>query len=149
MENEKVERYKLWPTNLDRKQFADVIDSESKEELNRRHPLVWRKYQRQPDPRPKMIDCYFYFYDQLATFMKSDEYQQPLPERVATMHEALRGALQVVTVELEGDDDPQVICETLNARGEPLLPSDLLRNFIFLREGGAGTTLYRVLVAIR
>lgn len=49
------------------------------------------------------------------------------------MHEALRGALQVVTVELEGDDDPQVIFETLNARGEPLLPSDLLRNFIFLR----------------
>jgi hypothetical protein len=49
------------------------------------------------------------------------------------MHEALRGSLQVVTVELEGDDDPQVIFETLNARGEPLLPSDLLRNFVFLR----------------
>lgn len=133
MENEKVERYKLWPTNLDRKQFADVIDSESKDELNRRHPLVWRKYQRNPDPRPKMIECYHYFYDQLTAFMKSDEHKQPIPERVATMHEALRGALQVVTVELEGDDDPQVIFETLNARGEPLLPSDLLRNFIFLR----------------
>jgi uncharacterized protein with ParB-like and HNH nuclease domain len=49
------------------------------------------------------------------------------------LHDALRGALQVVTVELEADDDPQVIFETLNARGEPLLPSDLLRNFIFLR----------------
>ena len=133
MENEKVERYKLWPTNLDRKQFADVIDSASTEELNRRHPLVWRKYQRKPDSRPKMIECYLYFYDQLSTFMKSDEYKQLTPERVATMHEALRGALQVVTVELEGDDDPQVIFETLNARGEPLLPSDLLRNFIFLR----------------
>jgi uncharacterized protein with ParB-like and HNH nuclease domain len=35
--------------------------------------------------------------------------------------------------ELESDDDPQVIFETLNARGDPLLPSDLLRNFIFLR----------------
>jgi uncharacterized protein with ParB-like and HNH nuclease domain len=133
MENEKVERYKLWPTNLDRKQFSDVIDSASKEELNRRHPLVRRKYQRTPDPRPKMIECYLYFYDQLTTFIKSDEYQQLLPERVASMHEALRGALQVVTVELEGEDDPQVIFETLNARGEPLLPTDLLRNFIFLR----------------
>jgi Protein of unknown function DUF262/Protein of unknown function (DUF1524) len=133
MENEKVERYKLWPTNLDRKQFANVIDSASKEELNRRHPLVRRKYKRTPDPRPKMIDCYLYFFDQLTTFMRSEEHQQPLPDRVATMHEALRGALQVVTVELEGDDDPQVIFETLNARGEPLLPSDLLRNFIFLR----------------
>lgn len=133
MENEKVERYKLWPTNLDRKRFADVIDSASKEELNKRHPIVWRKYQRKPDPRPTVIECYLYFYDQLTAFMKTEEHQQALPERVATMHEALRGALQVVTVELEGDDDPQVIFETLNARGEPLLPSDLLRNFIFLR----------------
>lgn len=133
MENEKVERYKLWPTNLDRKQFADVIDAASKEELNRRYPLVRRKYQRKPDPRPKMIECYLYFYEQFISFMKSEEHQLPLSERVAIMHEALRGALQVVTVELEGDDDPQVIFETLNARGEPLLPSDLLRNFIFLR----------------
>ena len=133
MENEKIERYKLWPTNLDRKQFADVVDSASKDELNKRHPIVRRKYQRKDDPRPKMIECYVFFYGQLLAFMKSEDYSQPLPERVATMHEALRGALQVVTVELEGDDDPQVIFETLNARGEPLLPSDLLRNFIFLR----------------
>jgi len=133
MENEKVEGYKLWPTNVDRKSFSDVIDSASEDELNKRHPVVWRKYQRQADPRPKMIECYFYFYGQLTTFMKSEEHQQALPERVAMMHEALRGALQVVTVELEGEDDPQVIFETLNARGEPLLPSDLLRNFIFLR----------------
>jgi len=133
MEDEEVERYKLWPTNLDRKQFSDVVDSGSKEELNRRHPVVRRKYQRKPDPRPKMIECYLYFYDKIATFMKSEEYAQSLPERVKSMHDALRGALQVVTVELESDDDPQVIFETLNARGEPLLPSDLLRNFIFLR----------------
>jgi len=133
MENEKVERYKLWPTNLDRKQFADVIDSGSRQELNKRYPLVKRKYQRSYDPRPKMIECYLFFYAQLSVFMKSEEHEQALSERVAIMHEALRGALQVVTVELEGEDDPQVIFETLNARGEPLLPSDLLRNFIFLR----------------
>ena len=133
MEDEEIERYKLWPTNLDRKQFSDVIDSGSKEELNRRHPVVRRKYQRKPDPRPKMIECYVYFYDNIATFMKSEDYAQSLPDRVKSMHDALRGALQVVTVELEVDDDPQVIFETLNARGEPLLPSDLLRNFIFLR----------------
>ena len=33
---------------------------------------------------------------------------------------------------------PQVIFETLNARGEPLLPADLLRNYIFLRAGRSG-----------
>jgi hypothetical protein len=38
-----------------------------------------------------------------------------------------------VAIDLEKEDDAQVIFETLNARGEPLLPADLLRNFIFLR----------------
>jgi hypothetical protein len=39
----------------------------------------------------------------------------------------------VVVIDLQPGDDPQVIFETLNARGEPLLPADLLRNYIFLR----------------
>ncbi len=39
----------------------------------------------------------------------------------------------VVIIDLQKDDDPQVIFETLNARGEPLLPADLLRNYIFFR----------------
>jgi uncharacterized protein with ParB-like and HNH nuclease domain len=43
-----------------------------------------------------------------------------------------------VAIDLETDDDPQVIFETLNARGEPLLPADLLRNYIFLRAARQG-----------
>ena len=39
----------------------------------------------------------------------------------------------VVVIDLQEGDDPQVIFETLNARGEPLLPADLLKNYIFLR----------------
>jgi hypothetical protein len=133
MENEAVEKYKLWPTNLDRKQFADVVDAMSREELRARHPVLRRKYQRKDDPLPRMVECYLFFYDQIEAFVRSEEFQQSVADRISLMHEALRGALQVVTVELEGGDDPQVIFETLNARGEPLLPSDLLRNFIFLR----------------
>ena len=41
-------------------------------------------------------------------------------------------------LDLEPGDDAQVIFETLNARGEPLLPADLLRNFIFLRAARRG-----------
>ena len=61
------------------------------------HPVVRRKYQRKPDPRSKMVECYVYFYDNIAKFMKSKDYTQSLPERVKSMHDALRGALQVVT----------------------------------------------------
>jgi hypothetical protein len=43
-----------------------------------------------------------------------------------------------VAIDLDQDDDAQVIFETLNARGAPLLPADLLRNYIFLRAARAG-----------
>lgn len=45
----------------------------------------------------------------------------------------LREGFQIMSLELEEEDDPQIIFETLNARGAPLLPSDLIRNFIFLQ----------------
>lgn len=35
-------------------------------------------------------------------------------------------------LQLDSEDDPQLIFETLNARGAPLQPSDLIRNFVFL-----------------
>ncbi|MGF6610452.1 hypothetical protein OKW45_005374 [Paraburkholderia sp. WSM4175] len=53
--------------------------------------------------------------------------------RLYAIHKALDGYLQLMTLKLDDDDDPQVIFETLNARGAPLLASDLVRNFIFLQ----------------
>jgi len=133
MANPDEERYKVWPTNLDRDQFRDVIDSRSRRELEIRHPLVREKYARKPKSRPLMIECYLFFYDKLTELLKEESPEITTKVKVARLFEALRNALQVVTIELEGNDDPQVIFETLNARGEPLLPSDLLRNFVFWR----------------
>jgi hypothetical protein len=53
--------------------------------------------------------------------------------RLEECFHTLRNALMVVVIDLQEGDDPQVIFETLNARGEPLLPADLLKNYIFLR----------------
>jgi uncharacterized protein with ParB-like and HNH nuclease domain len=58
---------------------------------------------------------------------------QPISVRVDECFQTLRNALMVVLIDLHKDDDPQVIFETLNARGEPLLPADLLKNYIFFR----------------
>ncbi|MGO4813347.1 DUF262 domain-containing protein [Cupriavidus sp. 2MCAB6] len=54
------------------------------------------------------------------------------PERAEVLYMALTDLVQIMTLTLETEDDPQVIFETLNARGEPLLASDLVRNFVFL-----------------
>nr|WP_255519987.1 DUF262 domain-containing protein [Cupriavidus sp. IK-TO18] len=66
-------------------------------------------------------------------------------QRAQSLYMALSEYVQIMTLTLESEDDPQVIFETLNARGEPLLASDLIRNFVFLdaaRRGQDVTTLY-------
>lgn len=67
------------------------------------------------------------------------------PQRAQALYMALAENVQIMTLQLEAEDDPQVIFETLNARGEPLLASDLIRNFVFLqaaRDGKPVSALY-------
>jgi uncharacterized protein with ParB-like and HNH nuclease domain len=146
-----VDKFKVWPTQLDRTQFADVIASGSRLELEKKHPIRYRKYARKPDPRPRMVEAYLFFYDQLHVFFNGSASEEPLAAtaslsaRLEECFQALKNVLQVVVIDLDHDDDAQVIFETLNARGEPLLPADLLRNFIFLRAARRGEcpeTLY-------
>ncbi|WP_287182521.1 DUF262 domain-containing protein [Mesorhizobium sp.] len=69
-----------------------------------------------------------------------------MSDRLEECFRTLKNALMVVIIDLQTSDDPQVIFETLNARGEPLLPADLLRNYIFLRatrDGDDAEALYR------
>jgi uncharacterized protein with ParB-like and HNH nuclease domain len=134
-----VEKYKVWPTQLDREQFKDVIGLGSREAIETKHPLKRKKYTRKYEPRPLMVEAYAYFSDQIREFFLGTEQEPPLAatfpvaSRVDEAFQALKQSLKVVVIDLEKDDDAQVIFETLNGRGEPLLPADLLRNYIFLR----------------
>lgn len=144
MADQKVDVFKVWPTQLDRGQFTDVVSLGSRKAIEEKHPVVWRKWARKPDRRPRMVEAYLYFSDQVRAFLlgADDEppvaAEAPLADRMDACLQALRSVLKVVVIDLESDDDAQVIFETLNARGQPLLPADLLRNFIFLRAGRAG-----------
>jgi uncharacterized protein with ParB-like and HNH nuclease domain len=144
MANETVDKFKVWPTQLDRPQYVDVISSGSWDELQKRYPLTKKPYARKFDPRPRMVEAYSFFFHQLSAFFLGEDDEVPLAveysllTRADSCFQALRNALMVVVIDLQKDDDAQVIFETLNARGEPLLPADLLRNYIFLRARRAG-----------
>jgi hypothetical protein len=144
MTDPEIDRFKVWPTQLDRAYFVDVMTAGSRDSLEKKHPLVRRKYQRNYDPRPRIIEAYLFFDGEVREFFLGTDgtpplaVETPLEDRVDEAFRALKSALQVVAIDLDEDDDPQVIFETLNARGEPLLPADLLRNYIFLRVGRAG-----------
>ncbi|MGH3944148.1 MAG: DUF262 domain-containing protein [Pseudonocardiaceae bacterium] len=80
---------------------------------------------------------------------RADEPINGLDPLVAARAERLRitlcDLLKVVSITLERDDNAQVIFETLNARGTPLLALDLVKNAVFhqaARQGCATDTLY-------
>ena len=91
-----------------------------------------------------MVEAYFFFFGQLKRFFSGENGENPLAgdvpiaNRVNECFQTLRSTLMVVVIDLQQGDDPQIIFETLNARGEPLLPADLLRNYIFFRANRAG-----------
>lgn len=139
MANPEVDKFKVWPTNLDRSQFVDVISAGSRSELLKRHPTRRQKYARKDDPKPRMVEAYFFFFSALKEFFigaSTDELvggEHSIAMRLEECLRSMRSALLVVIIDLDSGDDPQVIFETLNARGQPLLPADLIRNYIFLR----------------
>ncbi|GAB2963226.1 DUF262 domain-containing protein [Micromonospora polyrhachis] len=51
--------------------------------------------------------------------------------RLTALTQTLRDHLKIVVIDLEPGDNAQVIFETLNHRGVPLLAADLIKNFVF------------------
>lgn len=117
--------FKVWPTNADRDVFRAVMREGTPDML-----LKTLKVERRTAPR--MAGAYLFFHDRIREYVGTGA-PEDREARLNTLFQALRSALQVVVIELEHEDDPQVIFETLNARGQPLLPSDLIRNYIFLQ----------------
>ena len=137
--NKEVDKFKVWPTKLDRSHFKDVVSAGSYEELFKLYPTTRQKYARKPDPKPLIVEAYFYFYEVIKNFFYSEDFvnnndsKNSIENTLSRCLQALKSSLQVVVIDLDRQDDPQVIFETLNARGQPLLPADLIRNYVFLR----------------
>ncbi|WP_243375066.1 DUF262 domain-containing protein [Microvirga solisilvae] len=118
--------YKVWPTNADREMFRLVLSAGSPADLQ-------KQIGKDEQDVPRMASAYIYFYKCVANFVSLSESAEDRESRIFALIQALRTALQLVVIELEDGDDPQIIFETLNARGQPLLPSDLIRNYIFMK----------------
>jgi uncharacterized protein with ParB-like and HNH nuclease domain len=115
--------FKVWPTNSDRSLFSCVMTAKSSTAL-----LKALDREREMDA-PRLAGAYFYFASAIREFVhqgNDDIDPEKRDHRIFGLLQALRTALQLVVIELEESDDPQVIFETLNARGQPLLPSDLI-----------------------
>ena len=101
-----VDQFKVRPTQADRQQFRDVIASGSRTQVEHLHPPVKRKYARKPAPRPRMVEAYLFFHDQLTEFFVGTPEEPPLTAeqslavRLDECFQALKNALQVVVIDL-------------------------------------------------
>lgn len=125
------EIYKVWPTNSDRDTFQGIMEANEAAQVE-------QKFKISPT---RLTEAFSFFYDSLLAFVEGTEedagddefFKMAGEKRIDALQQALTSRLYFIVLELETGDDPQVIFETLNARGEPLLPSDLIRNDLFLR----------------
>lgn len=134
-----VERYKVWPSTFDREAFAEAIEAEAHELLSEDgdSDAHWRT-------RPRLIEAGAYFERSIREWLA--EAPSAPGERMTALHLTLKDALQVVSIRLDAGEDAQVIFETMNARGVPLQPSDLIRNYLFqqaVRRGENADALYQ------
>jgi hypothetical protein len=119
------QRFKLWPSQADREAFAYAMDEEGE----------WSGEHR-------IIDAHNFFRLEAARWItgKPDDDGSVPPGsedlRVEALSSTLQDRLTLVAIDLSGHDDSQLIFETLNDRGTPLLKADLIKNWVF-RKGGA------------
>ena len=151
--------YKVWPTQAGIDEIKLIDGSFSVEEMAKKM-LAPRKPRQKSFVRPLMIEAYLYFYGSILAFVQNesefDEEKEsdalirkirrseiPIQilentenkyseNRLEALFATVQSYVTVMLLTLGKTDDPQVIFETLNARGEPLLASDLIRNFVFL-----------------
>lgn len=127
-----IEQFKIWPTSRDVEQFRLVINAGGRAAIEKVYPQVYKR--RRLQPRPRMVEAYMYFYEAMERWLKEGGTTE-ITNRCRALRRVIDRQLQLVSIELDGQEEPQAIFETLNARGVPLLASDLLRNYIFQRAG--------------
>ncbi len=88
-----------------------------------------------PDSDHKLVRAAAWFEDTVRTW--AQEAIDPV-DRLDMLHFAVTEQIKVVSVYLDARDDPQVIFEALNYKGEPLDPTDLVKNLLFQRIDAQG-----------
>ncbi|RBY91045.1 DUF262 domain-containing protein [Blastococcus sp. TF02A-30] len=117
----KPERFKLWPARSDRAAFEYAMSDDHG---------VWAGDDH------LIVEAHQFFrgevHDWLAGVVPEGEIEVGDEKaRVRALADVMQTRLFLVAINLTAQDDDQVIFETLNDRGTPLLKADLVKNWVF------------------
>ena len=108
--------FKLWPTRSDREAFRHAMDN----------GLAVSDFENS-----LIVQAHEFFQEQLKKWLEDS--MAPEIDSVDALETAATTLLQMVVIDLSAEDDPNVIFETMNARGTPLEQSDLIKNYVLSR----------------
>lgn len=97
--------YKLQPTQVDRDSFHRIIASDAL------------------TSQDKILNAYQFF----------DRKFRQTDIDIQTIKKVITNNMSVVSIVLDTDDNPHLVFESLNAKGEPLTQADLIRNYFFMK----------------
>lgn len=106
------ESFKVWPTNEDRAAFQAVMDCSARLGVS--------------GQSTRMAEAYAYFRRTIINWLTGAN----VAHRAQALAAGLKDHLRLIVLDLDDTDEPQAIFETLNAHGTPLLPGDLIKNWI-------------------
>lgn len=110
--------FKVWPTTGDQADFRAVMSAGSLEKVR----AAIRR-----DSDSLIPHGYIFFYEAMQAWLSEGDFDA----RLTALYSAVLKDLNLVVIDLTDGDDPQEIFETLNAHGTPLLPADLVKNYLF------------------
>jgi hypothetical protein len=122
--NVREDRYKVWPTNSDRPMFTAVMDEPG-----------W-------GGDSNFAEAMAFFREAVAEWISESGHSDQ--DCIKAMTRTIRELLKVVAIDLEPADNAQVIFESLNGRGQPLLAIDLVKNLVFQLASAAHLDLLAV-----
>ncbi|MEI2652501.1 MAG: DUF262 domain-containing protein [Microthrixaceae bacterium] len=152
-DTDKLTRFKLTPTPSDQEIFRDIVEEKCSTIRNRYGKHYWGgrvpkntefRALRAYEEFYRLIDRFAQFgsaelregdeaQDEIRTIGDETDTSDAIRERLEALLTALLNRMKLVVITLSEDDDAQVIFETLNSKGAPLLAMDLVRNNIFYR----------------
>jgi Uncharacterized conserved protein len=119
-------RFKLWPSETDRRAFVEAMD-EGRNEVR----LVDSSEQH------RLAQAHRWFRAAAERWVSGHTSEDEPPvmgseeQRICALRTTLEDRLTLVAIDLDNVDDAQLIFETLNDRGTPLLGADLIKNWFF------------------
>lgn len=140
---DKKDKLKLAPSNMNYDSFYDIANMTRKEfdekfikpQLKEIGVQTYTATERLKK-KDRILKAYLFFYNKINELAEKYFKQNDI-DRVGNCLNQLLNAItlnfQFVEINLDENDDPQMVFETLNGRGTPLAESDLIRNYIFMR----------------